>query len=498
MNEPNTAIVKMSPQTSGYRVVATVAVVVAVLLASVVPLSGDDFWLQAKIGQIIWTTHAIPSTLLFPFTEIAEDHFNAHEWLMSVGFHLALKHLGEDAMAWLNGLLGVALFITMARLCYVRSQRVYWIGLLGGYVTILAENYRHVLRPELPTLILMALLWNTLEAFRSRPRMVRAGCAVMLMILWVNSHGSFVLGPILAGIYTFGIYLDECRANRTLIRTPSGLVMQFGVLTLVLAASCLANPFGWEMVQFVFSFSSKIDTSLQLTEWLPTWDPRLHTVRGLWIASCVWIALTALVVYRRTQLSGIDWLLYLAFSLLAFKAIRFPVYLGMVLAYIGSGHLLPRQPRRGESVALAAITALGALTVIAVLSFGNASSSGKLFATDKTKFSIPMVQHLSEPTMHGHVLNAMEYGAELIYRAYPRLKPAVDCRFDSYGAEYNKYLITLLYSDALLTEFVRRYDVRYLMLPQSSFEKFLQQPAWVRGDWKINFQDHLAVILERT
>jgi hypothetical protein len=355
-----------------------------------------------------------------------------------------------------------------------------------------------VLRPELPTLILMALLWNTLEAFRSRARMVWAGCAVMLMILWVNSHGSFVLGPILAGIYTVGIYLDECRANRTLFRTPNGLVMQFGVLTLALAACCLANPFGWEMVQFVFSFSSNTDTSVQLTEWLPTSDPRLRSVRGFWIAICVWIVLTALVAYRRTQLSGIDWLLYLAFSLLAFKAIRFPVYLGMVLAYIGSAHLLPRQPRRDKPVPLAAITTLGALTVIAVLSFGNASSSGKLFATDKTKFSVPMVQHLSEPAMQGNVLNAMEYGAELIYRAYPRLQPAVDCRFDSYGTEYNKYLLTLLYSDTLLMEFVRRYDVRYLMLPQPSFGKFLLQPAWARGDWKINFQDHLAVILERT
>ena len=488
----------MSPQTSGDRVLATVAVVVAAMFASVVPLSGDDFWLQAKIGQIIWDTHAIPSTLLFPFTEISEDHFNAHEWLVSIGFYLALKYLGEDPMAWLNGLLGVALFIAMARLSYVRSQRVYWIGLLGGYVTILAENYRHVLRPELPTMILMALLWNALESFRSRPKMVWAGCAALLMILWVNSHGSFVLGPILAGIYTAGIYLDECREQRTLVRRPNKLVQQFGMLTLGLAVCCLANPFGWEMVRFVFSFNANADASMQLTEWLPTWDPRLHTVRGLWIACFVWLTLTSLVIYRRTQLSSIDWLLYLAFSLLAFKAIRFPVYLGMVLAYIGSGHLLPRQPRRGAEVGLTAITALGMLTVIAVLNFGNASSDGKLFATDKTKFSIPMVQHLSEPAMQGHVLNAMEYGAELIYRAYPRLQPAVDCRFDSYGAEYNKYLITLLYSDTLLTEFVQRYDVRYLMLPQSSFEKFLQQPAWTRGDWKINFQDHLAVILERT
>jgi hypothetical protein len=104
------------------------------------------------------------------------------------------------------------------------------------------------------------------------------------------------------------------------------------------------------MVQFVFSFSSNTDTSVQLTEWLPTSDPRLRSVRGFWIAICVWIVLTALVAYRRTQLSGIDWLLYLAFSLLAFKAIRFPVYLGMVLAYIGSAHLLPRQPRRDKPV----------------------------------------------------------------------------------------------------------------------------------------------------
>ncbi len=362
---------------SGWRITATVLMVVCAIYASTVRLSGDDFWLQAKIGELIVQDHAIPRTLLFPFTEIASENFNAHEWLLSIAFHYGLVILGEDGMSFLIGGLGLALFIAMARLTYLRSDGNYAIALMGGYVTLLAENYRHVLRPELPALILMAILWNLLEAFKTKPSLRHALWVAFIMVVWANSHGSFILGPVMVGIYSAGLYVDELvdSGSRTWLPSPS-ILPWFGLL-LMTSVCCLINPFGWELIEFVFSFSTTSDASKHLTEWLPTLaDTRLLNVRGFWIAIMVWLLLTALIIVGRRRVGAVEWLFFLAFTFLAYRAIRFPVYLGMVAAYIVPACLPADWRQKSHEFRLLKIcSAVAFATLMGVVWYGNAAEN---------------------------------------------------------------------------------------------------------------------------
>lgn len=485
---------------SGWRILATVALIVCAIYASMVRLSGDDFWLQAKIGELIVRDHAIPQTLLFPFTEVASETFNAHEWLMSIVFHAGLVALGEDGMPFLIAALGLALFIAAARLTYVRTGGSYPIALLGGYLALLAENYRHVLRPELPTLVLMAVLWNVLEAYKAKPNVRLAFLTFALMVAWVNSHGSFILGPIMVGIYTFGLYVDDLYRVRFRNFRPSPQVVHWLALLLVASVSCLVNPFGWELIHFVFSFSASSDVGKHLTEWLPTLsDQRILRLRGFWIALGVWLLMLILAILGRKKLSAVDWLFFLAFSFLAYKAIRFPVYLGLVAAYLMPVCLPLRWKEKSlEKHWLQAGTLIGAVSVIAVFNYGNASENRTFSMGDRTKFTIPMIEVLSDPALQGNVLNSMEFGAELIYRAYPRLRPSIDCRFDSYGTDYSLFNEALLKNDALLDEFVIRYDVRYLLINQNQFQMFQSLENWQKKKWRVYFMDSKAVLLQRS
>ena len=488
----------LGAQISWLRVCASVAFLVCVAYASTVRLGGDDFWLQAKIGEYIVNSHSIPQTLLYPFTEIASERFNAHEWFMSVLFHLSLSAFGEDGMPFVVGAMGLVLFGAMARLSYVRSGGSYSIALLGGYVSLLVENYRHVLRPELPSLIFMALLLNILEGFKKKASWVLALWSALIMVAWSNSHGSFILGPLMVGMFATGLYLDDLVHSKFQQRTPSPLVVRSAGLLLLTCASCLVNPFGWELIQFVFSFSTSSGTSKHLTEWLPTFDARIWGVRGFWIALAVWILTFASVMFGRKRLSAVDWLMFVAFTYLAYRAIRFPVYLGMLAAYIVPTCLPPqwRQKSR-EPLLLKFGIAVAAATVGAVALFGNAAESRLYSLQDRTKLTIPMVQVLSDPALQGNVLNSMEYGAELIYRAYPRLRPSIDCRFDSYGVDYSLFNDALFRDDALLNEFVARYDVRYLLVSADLFERFQALQNWKQEKWRIYFADQRSVLLQR-
>lgn len=492
------ALAQERKRTALLRIVTTVAFIACVLYACTVRLSGDDFWLQAKIGQLIADSRAIPDTLLFPFTEIVTERFNAHEWLVSVAFHYTLTWFGEDGMPFLIGGLGLALFAASARLTYVRTRGNYAWALLGGFLSVLVENYRHVLRPELPSLILMALLLCKLESFKARPGLRPAFWSCLLIALWANSHGSFILGPLIVGIFAAGQYLDELRANRFRWRAPSALALQLGALLLAASAACLLTPFGLELIRFVFDFSVHSDASKHLTEWMPTFDPRLRGVWGFWIALAVWVLLAVGMALGRRGLSATDCLLFLAFSFLAYRAIRFPVYLGLVAAYILPVCLPPAWLRKAQDgpVLLGGL-ALALAGIVCVSIYGNAGKNSVYTTLDRTKFTLPMVQVLSNPALQGNVLNTMELGAELIYRSYPRLRPSMDCRVDSYGFEYSNFNGALFGNDALLGEFVQRYDVRYVLMDNHQFEVFQTLPSWSQGKWRVYFGDTRAVLLQR-
>lgn len=487
----------MDTPTRALRTITLTVVVIACLYISTVQLSGVDFWLQAKIGELIFTEGRIPGTLLFPFTEIASEKFNAHEWLVSAAFHLLLKTLGEQGMALFTGLLGLAYFLLALRLGYIRSQRNYPVALLGAMAAIATENYRHVLRPELLSLLLMAGFWISLENFKHRPGWRWGLSAAVLTVLWVNSHGSFILAPIMVGMYGAGSYIDSLREARAWRKWPSTLTYRYSLLGCAVATACLVNPYGWEMIRFVLDFSSSAGLNKIIGEWMPTLSTNWYGMPGFWLAATVWSLSAGVLLWRCREASAIDLLFFAFFTLLAIKAVRFPLYLGLVFAFLFSG-LCPQLGRSAQARQGIQIFALAAAIVVIALAaqFGNAHGK-KPYSPGFFKFSDEMVRVLRDPAYQGNVLNSMELGAELIFVAYPRLKPASDCRVDSYGLDYLNFVQLLEANDKLLDEFVARYDVRYLLLEPRRFDTFQNLDAWKSGRWVVVARDKTSIFLKR-
>src|SRR5437016_1606519 len=94
------------------------AAIVVVALLCFVPPSTNDFWLQAAVGRLMWTIGEIPRTALFPFTEVRDFPFHAHEWLSSLGFYLLEDRLGHETLIFVQGLLGLSLFALLYRLAH--------------------------------------------------------------------------------------------------------------------------------------------------------------------------------------------------------------------------------------------------------------------------------------------------------------------------------------------------------------------------------------------
>lgn len=479
-----------------WKIAAVMVTLAAVSFICVAPQIANDFWLQAKVGELIASNFEIPKTLLFPFTDIQTAKFNAHEWLPSVLFYEVIQLFGEEALPLVLGAFGLTLFALAAWLAYRRSQQCLPLALILGLLAVGVQNFRHFLRPELVSLILFVVYLHLLESCRQKPSRKSWIGLVVVVILWSNTHGSFILAPIVASIFAVGVWLDTRRAPAQPNFASKTTAKSFGVLSLVALACTVVNPTGWEQTAFVLNFTQSDFTNGYVLEWISSLDPIAWHWRGFWIGlGCTIVAVTASVV-RWRKLSAVDALLLLCFVLLAVKATRFAVYLGIVTAYI-LPPLIPKRVQRPElSTRLYALcVVLGAGVLGFAIKFGNAYGAYPHESSLNQSFTAPMRTALSNPALHGNVMTTYDYGAELVYRAYPRLRPSLDSRIDSYGADYILFTERLLVENDLLVDFVHRYDVKYMLLTHEDFRLIRTLPHLMQ--WNVLVMDKRAVLLER-
>ncbi|TXH89699.1 MAG: hypothetical protein E6Q78_06440 [Rhodoferax sp.] len=481
-----------------WPVVALALTLIVCFYASLVQLNGVDFWLQVKIGEIIVRENQIPTTLMFPFTEIASNKFNAHEWLASVFFYLLLGVVGEEGLPWFVALLGWVLLYLSAKLAHQRGATGPAAALGLGVLAVLTENYRHVLRPELVSALLLPMFWVQLEKFRRQPVWTHALTSSLIVVVWVNSHGSFVIALVLTSIYAIGEIVNVYFRDGGCLGTDSRQrIMHMSLLVIVHFLVSLLNPFGVNSLLFVIGFGGDPNLRLFIAEWAPTFDSRWIELPGFWIALAVWVGTVFLLLRNWRQLDAVDVLVLIFFSALAARAIRFPVYLGVMSAFLCAPHAGKYlQNLSDEKIIFQRLSVFMLALGIMVFLFGNAQGR-KPHYTGVAKLSDRMIKTLENPNHSGNVLTSLELGAELIYRAYPRLRPSIDCRVDSFGFEYLLDQERLLYNDDQLLAFLQRYNVQYMLMDRARLHDAMQSGAWRADRWTVVDVDKSAIFLRR-
>ncbi|HWH80961.1 MAG TPA: hypothetical protein VNU71_01850 [Burkholderiaceae bacterium] len=486
---------------SALRVAAIVSLLALICLMTFVPLGSNDVWLQAKIGEIIVTTGSIPTRLLFPFAWIQSNRFNAHEWLPSIVFHLVDRTLGLNQTNYVTGGFGLLLFGGTAALAKRLADNLA-IGLMAAGAAMVVANYRSDLRPELFGLVLMVALLHVLWGYQQSRRRRRLLWSIPIAVLWANCHGSFVLGPVLAALFFVGELVESLRGSGWSVswrQFVDGLraALPYGAAAFGMTLASLVNPLGAELLRFAVALSSSEVTRAYIDEWKPTLSPEFIG-RPFFVAFAV-AALVSLAVAlaRRRRLTATDVLLLVAFGALALQRIRFMVFFGFV-AFPVCARLLHGawQARKAERVLFGTIAAVSAIGIAVVVRFGNMMGAYP-YASPSYNFTEPMIRLLARPEMQGNVFNSYALGAELIYRAYPRLRPSIDSRIDSYGDQYFLLQDQLLRDEYLLDEFIADFDIRYMLIYWREFEQ-LKKMESLQKNWKLEFADHKMVLLRRS
>jgi hypothetical protein len=153
----------------------------------------------------------------------------------------------------------------------------------------------------------------------------------VIMLFWVNVHGTFILGFILMGITLAGEGL------RSMLKQPEALAWRglgwLAAILLLCLAAMLVNPQGWQIFGYVYNLMTDQPSQGLIMEWQTPAPQGLPAVL-FYLSILLLMASWALSAKRP---SPTDLLLVLAFTWLAWNGVRYVIWYAMVAMPVLAG-----------------------------------------------------------------------------------------------------------------------------------------------------------------
>ena len=439
----------------------------------------DSQW-HVAIGRWIWAHRALPHVDEFSHT-FAGRPWLAKEWLSQLAYYGVFVLAGWRGVVLLAC---TAIAGAMAFLYAFLAARVRAIIALAIVLAACSLVFPHmVARPHVLTypviLAWMALLVQAREAERAPPVWQAA-----LMVLWVNMHGSFPLGVVMAGILCAegvllgaqGTFWSRARAWAPfMVATAVAIVMTpYGLEALLIAAKLEGNP--------------------QVLRYVLEWNPLSLDGYGIAAVAAMLAAFAALAAEPRRnafRILAVGLLSYMAFDHVRFVstfALVAPMLVASALArrpaFSAAGEAgdapPPEAAMRAVCVALAA-AAVGLAIWMKPMPAPEITPDAALRAAQAAGLT-------------GRLYNHYDFGGYLIDS---EVKTFFDGRTDQlFMGDFIPTLVAALEKKDTgdFSALLARYQVSWALVPTDSVEakRFRAMP-----DWRLVHDDAIAAVFAR-
>jgi hypothetical protein len=462
-----------------------------------------------RTGQQILSTHAIPRVDSFSSTMAGKPWF-AWEWLYDVVVGKLEAWLGLNGVVWLTAVVIAAVFGWTFRILIARGTNI-----LVAFVLVLlamSSSMIHFLaRPHVVSW-LFTLAWFWILDSAERESSFGTGrrelwVLPLLMLLWVNVHGGFLVGFVLLGVYLFGAVWKWCRTRSGRIeeqlqrisawKRARGLLW-IGLLSMV---ASLVNPYGWTLYRHVYAYLSNRFLMDHIDEFQ---SPNFHGVAQKCFLVLLLITVAVLAVRgRELRVSqGLTVLFAIYAGLYASRNI--PV--SSILLVMVVGPLLPATGfaegffRRMSTVEAGLRDHLWPIlatvvTLLIAVNGGRLGSSVLMAAHfDPKRMPVEAVNYLESHGVEGPVLSPDYWGGYLIYRLYPKTLVVVDDRHDLYGDSFLRPYLKLIHAEHGWEEFIEKQGTCFILLPREAPLASLLEMA---EGWKTVYSDDMSLVFVR-
>jgi len=374
----------------------------------------DTYW-QIKIGQQILETGSLPRTDTFSFTMLGQTWIST-QWLAQVLYAAAFARAGWAGPVVLTAASIAGAFAILAWFIRRRLDAVPALVLLMAALAIASPHF--LVRPHALAMPVMVAWLAGLIAAADRCKSP-SYWLLPLIALWVNLHGSFILGLALIGPIALDVALkvDAQARARMLLRW-----FVFGLAAL--AASCL-TPYGVEAILAARNILNLGAALPLITEWRPADFSRLGAFE-----ICLLLGLGA-VLLKGLTLPLMRILLVLGLLHMALSHIRNITVLALLLPLVIAAPLAARFGRADENRKAARLCGLlPAAVLVAIAAMSAFVIAGNRYAPSSSL--APAVAALKERGA-SRVLNDYDFGGYLIWTGIP---VAIDGRTELYGERF--------------------------------------------------------------
>ncbi|MDI6798371.1 MAG: hypothetical protein QMD09_15590, partial [Desulfatibacillaceae bacterium] len=241
-----------------------------------------------------------------------------HEWLTELAFYGLWAVFSSSGLLVFKLLVGFAVAFLVMR----TSGRERFVPLIraGSVLLCLAAASRaFMVRPQLFSVLLFALFWFVLHGYLIKKEN-RLYLLPLLMALWVNFHGGFLMGLAVMGAVAAGESLEALWSPSSRSRA-----IRLWFWFLLCWGATLINPYGWGLHEWL---SHSLSSPRQISEWMPI----SLSILDHWEIKLITALVLLAVMYKGKQNRPWEIAVMLLLLYAAWKHQRHSPFLGIVAA----------------------------------------------------------------------------------------------------------------------------------------------------------------------
>ena len=294
-------------------------------LTSLVPLVPNDFWWHLKIGELIVKYHHIPTTNMFSWTLPAETNYYYGAWLGELLLYLFYEMGKLELLIFTRNVLLAVTFLLIG----IEAKRLSGSWRISALVvalgfTMIINNI--IIRTQMwswiPFIIFLILLIRYSEHKLSRYYLL---LLPLIMVFWVNVHGSYILGLVLLGVYLLGESIS------LLFKLPDSLsrqeILWIALISLLTFIALLINPQTYHVIGYIFNLMTDQPSQQLVVEWQ---SPTPHGFSNIIFYTSI-ILLLILLAYSKPQNKPTVLIAITIFLWLAWSGVRYIFWYTLII-----------------------------------------------------------------------------------------------------------------------------------------------------------------------
>ncbi len=454
----------------------------------------QDLGRHIKLGEIIVSSHTVPRTNLFSYTNGDFPFINTH-WLFEVWTYVVGKFPGGVEGLLVRKIIIILFSVFLIFKIIPKGNRALMLPVAFIFLHVLRERLE--LRPEIFSFLFTAVTLSILERFlKQKTRWIYL--LPVIQLIWINTHIYFFVGLILQVIYILHLLYQKLRFH------PKGGNLKVLLIIFVLSVlSSMLNPNGLTGFLYPLNVGNNYgytiveNQTMFLLESINFHDPNFIFVKlSLMIA---FLGLIFTLIKKRFDPKNI----LIAFfggglALLNVRSFPYLFFLSLPTTLWNFGEI---KTSRFTQI-LAAFTGI----LLLAESFFYLNGDYYKYTDSQHQVGLSAVESVKGAmdftlanNLPGPIFNNFDIGSYILYRGYPKYKVFVDGRPEAYPKEFfqNTYIpMQSDYQRFKLEEVKWNFKtIIFSHTDQTPWGRAFLQNVIKDKDWKTVYIDDFVIVL---